>query len=85
MDNDHADRVIVFLGDLGRDLPKASEDYWHSFNIAPDSKLSETGYRRAILGDSQTRNPLTCVFALATISSFETGRSRQAGQCTANL
>lgn len=51
IDNDHADRVIVFLGDLGRDLPRVERDYWRSFNIAPDSKLSETGYRRAILGE----------------------------------
>ncbi len=51
MDNDHADRVIVFLGDLGQDLPRVERDYWRSFNIAPDSILSATGYRRAILGE----------------------------------
>lgn len=50
MDNDHVDRVVVFLGDLGRDLPRAERDYWRSFNVAPDGPMSETGIRRAFLG-----------------------------------
>lgn len=49
IDNDQDDRVIVFLGDLGRDLPAAERDYWRSFMVIPDGKLSETGISRAIL------------------------------------
>lgn len=49
MDNDHEDRVVVFLGDLGRDLPEGERDYWRSFNIAPAGSMSETGTRRSFL------------------------------------
>ena len=35
MDNDHTDVVVVFLGDLGRDLSEAERNYWLSFNIPP--------------------------------------------------
>jgi hypothetical protein len=52
MDNDHPEHVMVFLGDLGRDLPSASErDYWRSFNILPPTpQMSETAFRRSFLG-----------------------------------
>jgi len=49
IDNDHEDRVVVFLGDLGRDLPEGERDYWRSFNIAPAGTMSETGLRRSFL------------------------------------
>lgn len=51
MDNDWPDRVVVFLGDLGRDLPKTERDYWRSFNVAPEGSMSETGIRRAFLAE----------------------------------
>ncbi len=50
IDNNATDSVMVFLGDLGRDLPRQERDYWRSFNIAPDIRMSETGFRRAFLG-----------------------------------
>lgn len=51
MDNDHTDRVVVFLGDLGRDLPSSERDYWRTFNIAPEGKtMSETAFKRSMLG-----------------------------------
>lgn len=50
MDNDHSDRVIVFLGDLGRDLPESERTYWRSFNIPPQGSLSKTAYTRKIRG-----------------------------------
>lgn len=49
IDNDHEDRVVVFLGDLGRDLPSAERDYWRSFMIAPDTSISETNFKRSFL------------------------------------
>jgi hypothetical protein len=43
--------VIVFLGDLGRDLPESERAYWRSFNIAPDGPpLSTTAFTRSIRG-----------------------------------
>jgi hypothetical protein len=51
LDNDSAGHVMVFLGDLGRDIPSAEAQYWRSFNIAPPEEgPSETLVRRAFLG-----------------------------------
>lgn len=49
IDNDHPDQVMVFLGDLGRDLPQVERDYWASFNVVPTSGMSETAIRRSFL------------------------------------
>ena len=51
MDNDHEDKVVVFLGDLGRDLPETEQRYWRSFNIRPDGGLSETCFKRSFLAE----------------------------------
>jgi len=49
IDNDHSDCVVVWLGDLGRDLSEAERNYWLSFNILPEGrKISETSFRRNI-------------------------------------
>lgn len=50
IDNDHPQHVMVWLGDLGRDLPSSERSYWQTFNIAHGS-LSSTAYRRAIQGE----------------------------------
>jgi hypothetical protein len=50
MDNDTSDTVMVWLGDLGRDLPASERDYWRAFNVPPTAGISDTAYRRAILG-----------------------------------
>lgn len=50
MDNDTSDSVVVWLGDLGRDLPSSERDYWLSFNTPPTGGISQTAYHRAILG-----------------------------------
>ena len=50
MDNDHTDVVVVFLGDLGRDLSEAERNYWLSFNIAPEGRtISRTTFKRGFL------------------------------------
>ncbi|HEY3853429.1 MAG TPA: hypothetical protein VGO67_03445 [Verrucomicrobiae bacterium] len=52
MDNDHVDFVVVFLGDLGRDLLEAERTYWLSFNIAPEGRtISKTTFRRGFLAE----------------------------------
>jgi len=50
LDNHRSDRVIAFLGDLGRDLPHREQLHWKSHNIPPEGGLSETAFRRQILG-----------------------------------
>ena len=49
MDNHHVDRVVAWLGDLGRDLPYEDQLHWRSFNIPPSGGVSETFYKRQIL------------------------------------
>ncbi|MCY3952304.1 MAG: hypothetical protein OXG55_01460 [bacterium] len=48
IDNDHPDHVMVFLGDLGRDLPESERPYWRTFNIAPIGRPSRTAIRRSL-------------------------------------
>ncbi|MBW4647617.1 MAG: hypothetical protein KME06_02810 [Kastovskya adunca ATA6-11-RM4] len=50
MDNNHENVVIVYLGDLGRDLPAKERAYWKVFNITPKGSLSTTKYMRDFLG-----------------------------------
>lgn len=50
MDNDHSDYVVVWLGDLGRDLSESERNYWLSFNIPPHGrKISKTKFDRAFM------------------------------------
>ena len=52
MDNDNPDHVVVWLGDLGRDLSETERSYWLSFNIAPEGrKISETNFKRDFLAE----------------------------------
>ena len=57
IDNDLESRVVVFLGDLGRDLPYEERLHWRQFNISPEGGISETSFRRSFLAqfaDSQS-------------------------------
>ena len=47
MDDDHAGRVVAFLGDLGRDLPYTEQLHWRAHNILPDGGLSKTARSRS--------------------------------------
>jgi len=49
IDNDHPDHVMVFLGDLGRDLPEGERSYWVTFNVVPLGGMSQTAFRRSFL------------------------------------
>jgi hypothetical protein len=49
IDNHHRDKVIVWLGDLGRDLPYQDQLHWRSYNIPPLGGVSETFFKRQIL------------------------------------
>jgi hypothetical protein len=50
LDNDHPDRVIAFLGDLGRDLPESERHHWMAHNISPEGDLSKTAHTRSMRG-----------------------------------
>lgn len=51
MDNHHDDRVVAWLGDLGRDLPDEEQLHWRSYNVAPAGDPSETFIRRQLLAE----------------------------------
>jgi hypothetical protein len=51
IDNDNPDYVIVFLGDIGRDIPGREHGYWKSFNIPPTGPMSETAFRRSFMAE----------------------------------
>lgn len=47
IDDDHRDSVLVFLGDLGRDLPYTEQLHWRAQNVLPDGSLSGTARKRS--------------------------------------
>lgn len=51
IDNHHDDKVIAWLGDLGRDLPHSEQLHWRSYNIQPCGTISETTFRRAFCAE----------------------------------
>lgn len=51
IDNDLKSNVVVFLGDLGRDLPNSERLHWKQFNVAPEGSISETKFRRGFLAE----------------------------------
>lgn len=51
MDNNLQDHVVVFLGDLGRDLPSSERYYWLSFNTMPQNGISKTAFSRGFLAE----------------------------------
>lgn len=50
IDNHHQDHVIVWLGDLGRDLPQSEWLHWLSHNEPQTIQVSEPFFRRQMLG-----------------------------------
>ena len=51
VDNNHPEHVMVWLGDLGRDLPEKERHHWLTHNVfVPDGTPSETAIRRQLLG-----------------------------------
>ncbi|MBS0184144.1 MAG: hypothetical protein JSS39_17295 [Nitrospira sp.] len=49
MDNHHDDRVVAWLGDLGRDLPYEEQLHWRSHNIPPAGRISNAFFQRQLL------------------------------------
>lgn len=58
IDNGSPLALMVFLGDIGRDIPSTHRDHWRAYNIPPVSKMSESTYRRSFLAQfAETENP----------------------------
>jgi hypothetical protein len=51
MDNNLPDHVVVYLGDLGRDLPASERPYWQSFNTLPERGISKTAWSRDFMAE----------------------------------
>lgn len=57
IDNGNPDVVMVFLGDVGRDIPNAHRTHWLAHNVPPLGPMSESNYRRSFLNQSaETEN-----------------------------
>lgn len=50
-DTNHPEYVVIYLGDLGRDIPYSEQRYWKSFNLIPSGQISVTAFRRNFLGE----------------------------------
>lgn len=58
LDNGCCDYVSVFLGDIGRDIPRSHWDHWRAYNIAPIGGMSEAAIRRSFFNQGvESRNP----------------------------
>ena len=59
LDNNHPDHVMVWLGDLGRDLPDREHHHWLTHNVfVPEGTPSQTAISRHILGeDAEADSP----------------------------
>lgn len=54
IDNHHKDKVCMWLGDLGRDLPYCEQQHWRLHNIPPTGGISKTYFDRQL--GAQFRN-----------------------------
>ncbi len=58
IDNGNPDVVMVFLGDIGRDIPSSHRTHWLAHNIAPVGPMSASTFRRSFLNQfAETENP----------------------------
>jgi hypothetical protein len=78
IDTEFKEFVVVFLGDLGRDLPYEEQLYWKTFNVPPEGKISLTNLRRSILGQFTDPEHPELVFK-AKYERFRTNWSKRFG------
>ena len=62
LDNNHDEYIVVFLGDLGRDLPSDEQMYWRSYNVLPDGKISKANFKRSFLTEFTDPEQIDLVF-----------------------
>lgn len=55
---DETDRVMVYLGDIGRRMPKTHHAHWRSYNIPPTRKMNIAAIQRDFFNiPIETENP----------------------------
>ena len=58
IDNGNPAVIMVFLGDIGRDIPSSHHTHWLAHNIPPVGPMSASTFRRSFLNQSvETENP----------------------------
>ena len=58
IDNGNPNCVVVFLGDIGHDIPASHRTHWLSYNVSPTQRMSDVGVRRAFFGQlADSENP----------------------------
>lgn len=58
IDNGNPNVVMVFLGDIGRDIPNNHRTHWLAHNVPPVGPMSESTFRRSFLAQfAETENP----------------------------
>lgn len=63
IDNNHAEYVSAYLGDIGQMLSEKEQAYWKSCNFWPTRQgLSEAAFQRDVLGEFGPANALEFVF-----------------------
>lgn len=62
LDNNHHEYIIVFLGDLGRDLPSDEQMYWRSYNVLPEGKISKANFKRSFLAEFTEPEQIDLIF-----------------------
>lgn len=51
VDNNNKDFIVVYLGDLGRNLPYQEQTYWKHYNITNAGSISDSYYKSSIEGE----------------------------------
>jgi hypothetical protein len=62
LDNNHHEYIVVFLGDLGQDLPVDEQMYWRSYNISPEGKISKANFKRSFLAEPTDPEQIDLMF-----------------------
>lgn len=78
IDNNHPTHVVVFLGDLGRDLPYHEQLHWRQFNVEPplDARISETNFQRSFLAQFAEPESVDLIFREEYVRLNEAWRNR---------
>ena len=50
MDNNHKNYIVVYLEDLGKELPCEEQQHWKNYNIVCDGTISDAKFKRDFLG-----------------------------------
>lgn len=62
LDNNHHEYIVVFLGDLGRDLPSDERMYWRSYNVLPEGNISKANFKRSFLAEFSDPEQIDLIF-----------------------